>query len=186
MITLLITYKYLLIIPLAIIEGPIVSVICGFLITLGFFNPFIIFIIMIVGDIIGDGMYYYIGYSGGKLLRYFKISEAKIEKAKKYFHENHHKAIILSKLIHGVGFTGLVAAGVLHMPYKRFFKACIIVSIIQSIVMLTIGIAFGHAYTIVGKLLNFYSAIASVLALAAAILAIFQNYKKRINKEIEI
>lgn len=64
MIQLLLTYKYIILIPLSIIEGPIVTVICGFLVTLKFFNPFLVYVVMVLGDIVGDGLIYYMGYSG--------------------------------------------------------------------------------------------------------------------------
>src|SRR3989338_6363855 len=85
MIELLLTYKYLILIPLSIIEGPIVTVIAGFLVTLKFFNLFLIYIIMVAGDVVGDGIAYSFGYFGKRFLHYFKITDEKLEKAKKYF-----------------------------------------------------------------------------------------------------
>jgi len=177
MIQLLLTYKYLILIPLAIIEGPIITVVCGFLVTMQVFNPFLVYIIMVLGDIVGDGLIYYLGYHGKKLLKYFKVDENKLEKAKTYFHENHKKAIIMSKLIHGIGFTGLVAAGASHVPYKRYFKTCAIISSIQSLVMLLLGIFFGNAYTVIGKYLNYYAAAVSVVALGVVLFVVIKKYK---------
>jgi membrane protein DedA with SNARE-associated domain len=177
MIQLLLTYKYIILIPLAIIEGPIVTVICGFLVTLKFFNPFVVYIVMVLGDIVGDGGIYYIGYSGKRFLKYFKVTEEKLEKAKLYFHENHHKAIIMSKLVHGIGFTGLLAAGASRVPYKRYFKTCAAISVVQSFVMLIIGIFFGHAYVQIGKYLNYYAAGVSVLVLTILLIVFIKKYK---------
>jgi len=177
MIQLLLTYKYLILVPLAIIEGPIVTVLCGFLVTLKVFNPFVVYVVMVLGDIVGDGGIYYLGYSGKRFLKYFKITEEKLENAKKYFHENHNKAIAMSKLIHGIGFTGLVAAGASHVPYKKYFKTCALISIIQSFVMLMIGILFGHAYVVIGKYLNYYAAGVSVVALIALLVVFIKKYK---------
>lgn len=177
MIPLLLTYKYIILIPLSIIEGPIVTVICGFLVTLKVFNPFLVYIVMVLGDIVGDGGIYYIGYSGKRFLKYFKITEEKLEKAKIYFRDNHKKAITMSKLVHGIGFTGLVAAGASHVPYKKYFKTCAIISVIQSFIMLMLGILFGHAYVIIGKYLNYYAALVSVIALVVLLFTLIQKYK---------
>src|SRR3989338_2501091 len=184
MIELLLTYKYLIIVPLAIIEGPIVSVLCGFLVTLGVFNIFVVFAIMVLGDIIGDGIYYYIGYSGKRFLPYFKISDEKLEKAETYFRENHKKGIFASKIVYGLGTAGLVAAGVLHVPYKKYFKTCALFSLAQSAIMLTIGIFFGSAYVVIEKYLNYYAAIASVVALIVILFMIIRKYKKKISQKI--
>ena len=82
MIQLLLTYKYLILIPLAIIEGPIVAVIVGFFTTMHIFNFILSYVILVLGDIIGDGLIYYIGYSGKRLLKYFRVTDEKLEKAK--------------------------------------------------------------------------------------------------------
>ena len=98
MIQLLITYKYLVLVPLAIFEGPIITVICGFFVRTGFFNPFFVYTIMVIGDVIGDGLIYFMGYSGKRFLKFFKVKDAQLEKAKLYFKDNHKKALIMSKL----------------------------------------------------------------------------------------
>ena len=177
MLELLLTYKYLILMPLAIIEGPIIAVVCGFLVTLKIMNPLLVYVILIIGDIVGDGLIYYIGYSGKRFLKYFKVTEEKLEKAKMYFHENHKKAIFASKLAHGIGFTGLIAAGASHVPYKRYFKTCTLISLVQSAVMITIGIFFGHAYVQIGKYLDYYAAIVSVLVLIILTIIIIRKYK---------
>lgn len=180
MIELLLTYKYIILIPLAVIEGPITSVIAGFLVTLKIFNPLLVYVVMVLGDIVADVGLYYIGYSGKKFLRYFKISEEKLEKAKKYFHENHKKAIIMSKLAHGVGFTGLIAAGASHLPYRRYLKMCILISFVQSFIMLVIGIFFGHAYVAIGKYLNYYAAFVSLIVFVILLFVFIRKYKMSI------
>jgi membrane protein DedA with SNARE-associated domain len=176
MIHLLLTYKYWIVAPLSIIEGPILSVICGFFVTLGIFNFFIIYVIMAVGDIVGDSAIYYLGYAGKKYLKYFKVSDEKLEQAKLYFKDNHKKALITSKLVHGIGMAGIVAAGALRVPYKKFFKTCATISFIQSFILVLIGVLFGHAYVVIGKYLSDYAAIISV---AFLIFLLFLFLKKK-------
>jgi membrane protein DedA with SNARE-associated domain len=178
-IQLLLTYKYLLLIPLAIAEGPIVSVIAGFLATLGIFNLLVVYVIMVLGDIIGDAIFYYIGYSGKNLFRYFKVNEEKIEKAKLYFEKNHNKAIAGSKIMWGIGTAGLIAAGALHVPYKRYFKTCATYSFAQSFIMILLGIFFGQAYITIGKYFDYYAAIVSIFALAIVLYFIFIKIFKK-------
>jgi membrane protein DedA with SNARE-associated domain len=134
-------------------------------------------VILVIGDIVGDGIVYYIGYSGKRFLKYFKITEEKLETAKTFFHENHKKAIIMSKLVHGIGFTGLIAAGASHVPYKRYFKTCALISAVQSFVMIIIGVLFGHAYVQIGKYLNYYAAVISVLVLIILLFIFIRKYK---------
>jgi membrane protein DedA with SNARE-associated domain len=174
------------VIPLAIIEGPIISIICGFLTTMDVFNPLLIFVVMVFGDIVGDGIFYSIGLLGKRFLPFFKITEEKIEKARKYFNENHNKAIIASKVVYGLGTTGLIAAGVLHVPYRKYFKTCAIISLIQSTIMITVGIFFGGAYEIIGKYFDYYAAIGSVAALFIIFFIAIRKYKKSVSKKINL
>jgi len=184
-IQLLLTYKYFILIPLAIIEGPIVSVIAGFLVTLGFFNPLVVYVVMVSGDIIGDGIFYYLGYRGKNLFHYFKINEEKIEKAKVYFEKNHQKAIAGSKIMWGIGTTGLLAAGALHVPYKRYFKTCALYSLVQSFIMIFLGMFFGQAYEIIGKYFDYYAAIISILVLVVLLFFVFMNkYRKNAEENL--
>ncbi|OGI68259.1 hypothetical protein A2738_02240 [Candidatus Nomurabacteria bacterium RIFCSPHIGHO2_01_FULL_42_15] len=186
MVELLLTYKYLIVVPLAIIEGPIVSVICGFLTTLGVFNPLLVFAVMVAGDIIGDAIYYFIGYSGKGLLRYFKISEEKIEKAKILYENNHKKAIAGSKIMWGIGTAGLMAAGALHVPYKRYFKTCALYSLGQSFIMILLGIFFGGSYMLIGKYMDYYTAGTSIVGIFIILFILFQYYRKKKNQKISL
>jgi len=176
-IQLLLTYKYIILIPLSILEGPIVAVLCGFLVTLKILNPLLVYAILVIGDIVGDGGIYYLGYSGKRFLKYFRVTDEKLEKAKIYFHENHKKAIVMSKLLHGIGFTGLMAAGASHVPYGKYFKTCALISVVQSFVMLMIGILFGHAYIQIGKYLDYYAAGTSVVVLIVLLIFFIRKYK---------
>jgi len=177
MLTLLLTYKYLILIPLSVIEGPIIAVVAGFLVTLKIFNPFVVYVVMVIGDVVGDAIVYYIGYFGKKFLKYLKISDEKLDKAKVYFADNHKKAIIFSKLAHGIGFTGLIAAGASRVDYLRYFKTCTIISLVQSFIMLMIGIFFGHAYVVIEKYLNYYAAATSVIILIVLLFVLIRKYK---------
>lgn len=55
---LLIGYGYLIIFPLMIIEGHIITVIAEFLASLGYFNVFTIYSLMVLADLTGDTIYY--------------------------------------------------------------------------------------------------------------------------------
>ncbi len=167
-ILLLTKYGYLLLFPIAVVEGPIVTVIAGFLSTLGIFNIFIAFIVVVAGDVAGDSGFYWIGRSsgGGIFSRYFKKHKEKINRVKDYFRLHRNKAIAVSKLFHGIGITGLLAAGNLRVPYKRYITICFLTTAVQSIVLITVGALFGRAYHQINRYLNYYAAMAIIIGLA--------------------
>lgn len=185
MIQLLLTYRYIILIPLAIIEGPITSVVAGFLSTSGIFNLLFVFPIMVMGDMVGDSIFYGLGrFGSGVLHRHghrIGATQEHLAKAREYFGNNHHKALVMSKLIHGIGLSGLIVAGSLKVPYSRYIKTCTLIAIGQSLIFLILGVFFGHAFSLIGKYLNYYAAGISVLALFTIILIVFNKYKNKKN-----
>jgi membrane protein DedA with SNARE-associated domain len=179
-IALLLTYKYLILLPVSVVEGPIITVICGFLVTTGVLNPILVYIIIILGDVIGDSFSYGVGLLGEKKAvrygHYIGATEEKIERAKHFFSRNHTKALIASKLIYGIGSAGLVVAGVLGMPYKRYLKTCLGISLAQTTTLFIVGFFFGSAYLQLAKYLDFYTALVSTMALGAVIIFLIYNY----------
>src|ERR1700693_5824376 len=86
-------YKYFILFPLAIVEGPILAVIAGFLCIRGFLNPFIVFPVIVIGDIMGDTLCYSLGRWGvpgfiKKIGYWFGVNPKTIHRARIYFDSN--------------------------------------------------------------------------------------------------
>ena len=178
----LIKYGYVILFPLAIIEGPVLTLFCGFLVTLGYFNPWIVYAIMLVGDSVGDTLQYVLGRAGGPLVfkyiaPYFGATPEKIEKSKEYFHSRRNRAIFFSKLIHGIGSAGLMAAGSLHIPYKKYIGICFVISLFQSAVLLSIGILAGHTYLQLARYLDYFGAGTLTLGLGVLVYLGIKKFK---------
>ena len=86
---LLTQYKYLLLFPIVVIEGPFITMISGFLMSTGVFNFFIAYPLIVLADLTGDAIFYCLGrWSGKSLLKFtarFGVTAEKLESAKKYF-----------------------------------------------------------------------------------------------------
>jgi membrane protein DedA with SNARE-associated domain len=181
-ITLITTYGYLVIFPLAIIEGPIITIIGGFLVSLGLLNPLLVYIVVIAGDIVGDALYYAIGrYGKNKFLRWvgrhIGLTEESFSKAHKHFVAHGWKTLMAAKLIQGVGVAGLVTAGAVRMPYARYMLLCLSVSALQSMLFLGVGIVFGHAYLSLNHYLNVFATSMSIAFLLCLFLYIIYRLK---------
>ena len=148
------------------------------------FNIFLAYIVLVFGDLIGDSFYYSLGRLGGSSLakhgHRIGVTAEKLEKAKQYFANYHHRALIMSKLVYGVGLSGLIAAGALKISFKKYFKTCFFIAVCQSAVLLAVGFFFGSAYLKIGKYLNTYAAIISIVALFLIGFFIFSVIKKNI------
>lgn len=168
-IVLLETYGYILLFPIAIMEGPIITVISGFFVSLGIFNLFIVYAIIVVGDILGDAFWYLLGRfgSGWRYTRpvenFFGLTPERIETTRQKFEHHRFKMILASKLIHGVGSAGLLTAGIVRMSYLTFAGTCLAISLGQAAVFLALGYFFGAAYGVIGQYLDYFAAAALVV-----------------------
>ena len=182
-ITALITaYKYWAIVPFALFEAPLMSIIIGFFAATGQLNLFLAFGIVVLGDFIGDTALYIVGRWGRPVFEkvglHLNLSSEHVQFVLEHFERRDRRAIIISKLIHGIGFTGLIVAGSIKVPYRRFAATCIIVTISQSAVLAAIGMFSGRAY----KAFAYYLGYLDIIATAALLLIIFILYRSLLMK----
>ncbi len=179
-------YGYPIFLLLAIVEGPIATVVASFLASVGFLNVFIVFVIAIAGDIIGDLIYYRIGFAGRKKFlnkeKFLGFSSHKILKVQEYFKNHGGKTLLLGKLTHGVGFTILIASGVAEMPLKRFLFYTILGTIPKVLFFLCLGFYFGKVYVRVEDYLGY---IRFLIIAAILLLVLYFLMKKLINRHSE-
>lgn len=183
-IDLLYRYKYVLLFPLAIVEGPVLAVIAGFLCANKFLNPFIVYPIIVLGDLVGDSLCYMLGRFGlpeflKSTLKKLGFKPINMDAARSYFNANHLKAISLSKITLGIGFAGIYFAGNAKVPYRKFIWVCLVTSALQYIVYLSIGILFGSAYKKISHYIDFLTAIIIVTALTIILFIFLKSYFKK-------
>lgn len=170
LISLISQYGYIILFPLAIIEGPISTIVAGLFISMGLLNPVLVYVIIMAGDIVGDTLCYSIGRWGGKpfyekIWPYIGVTNENKEKVRMYFDVHGKKTIILSKLIHGIGITGLFVAGSLKISYKKYITTCFLITLVQVAIFLVIGILFGRAYIQLNKYLNYFSSATIIIGI---------------------
>jgi len=182
---LLTRYKYLILFPLAIVEGPILAVIAGFLCISGFLNLLLVYPIIVLGDITGDSLCYAFGRWGiprflKKLAASFGIKPESMNRVRTYFDSNPNKTISLSKIALGIGIAGIYLAGNAKIPYERFIRICLITSVLQYVVYIGIGMLFGDAYRQISHYLDYFSALTITTALAIILFYIIKSIRKKI------
>ena len=153
-LSLLLAYKYWIFFPLALLEGPILALAAGFLISVGFFNPIPVFLLLFLSDAIRDTLYYYMGHFG-KGMKFITrnahrvgFTDARIIAVEKLWHRHTFKAVVLSKWALGLSTPLLAFAGFSKVPVKKYFLYCIVVAGANYAFLLTLGYEFGQSYTI--------------------------------------
>jgi len=167
----LINYGYWAIFFGSVVEGPIVTLLAGFLSSLGFFNIYYAYLVLFAADIVADSCAYAIGYFGRKkvLLKIFtflEIAEEKLIGIEEFFKNHGGKSIFFSKFIVGMGAWTLISAGIGKMDLKRFYKYCILGAIFKCALYLSLGYIFGQMYVFIAQWMDsISSAIVAVILL---------------------
>jgi len=186
LILLITKYGYFILFPLATIEGPIITVIGGFLASLGFLNAFIVYGVVIMGDLVGDVIFYAIGRWGGRKFvekwgQYIGVTPERVLHLEKHFEKHNVKTILFGKWTQSVGFAILMAAGMAKAPFKKFIWLNLIGSLPKSLAFLLIGYYFGQAYQQIDKYFGYATmSMFFVIILAAAIYFFVKKFKSNV------
>ena len=156
----LIQYKYALIFPIATLEGPIITLVSGFLISIGILSFVPTFLVVFAGDLISDSFYFWLGSRGRHFverIKFLHVSPARLEKVEQHFEKHPGKTLIVSKASYGVGSLFLIAAGVSKMAYQKFLEYITPLNAIRSTALLLIGYYLGRAVRHFGTYLEYYT-----------------------------
>lgn len=182
-IALIQTYGYMVIFPISVIEGPIITVIAGFLVSLGYLNAFVVFLVLLLGDIVGDILYYLLGKWGGLRFvrrwgKYIFLDESHIARLTEYFKTRGWGMLLFSKT-HAAGSVILVSAGAARMHFGKFVWISFIGSLPKTLVLQAIGMYGGASFEIVDRYLNRGAAITTAIAVCIAAYWIYRKYMTR-------
>lgn len=173
---------YPLMLLIMIVEGPVATLLAAFAASLGFFNVYVVLILSMLGDIIGDMILYCLGYFGGaktleKAEKILKIKPELILKIEKLFNNHGKKTIFAVKSTTGLCWITFIAAGSVRMTFREFILGSFFGGIVWSGFLVTMGYFFGYAF----EQINDYIKYAGLIIFAAV--AIFYTaltiYKKR-------
>jgi membrane-associated protein len=188
---LIVEYKYLLMIPAAIIEGPILSMICGVLIRLDTLALLPTFLALAVGDLIGDALWYAAGYRYGNTFfhrfgRFFSITEGNVETVKRIFQKYHVRILLLSKVTMGIGFPGatLFTAGITGISFRTYMFLNTLGQIVWTGMLLSIGYFLGNVYESIGNALGIISTLALMGITLAALIGFGRYVRTRITTSL--
>jgi len=179
-------YRYAIIFPVAVIEGPIVTMLSGFLVSLGYLSLIPTYILLLSGDLISDSLFYLLGRFGRDFLARMKsvrLSEERLEKLEEHYENHPRKTIIVAKISYGVGSFFLAAAGASKMAYGKFFEYVSIPNAVRTLVLLLVGFYFGSAWRHFGIYLRDYAIMAALLLALGYF--IWFSFRKREAKFIE-
>lgn len=172
----------LLLFPLAVIEGPIITVVAGWLARLGHLSMVWAMLVLVVADLAGDSLLYALGrYGPGKLPPRWRsalgATDTRIARVAKHFSQQGGRTLVAAKLTHTFGFAVLIAAGVSRMSFLAFLGYNLAGTIPKTLFFLMIGYAVGEAHATIDSWIARASLGVAVLGVAAV--SIWYWKKKR-------
>lgn len=188
---LILDYRYWILIPLTFIEGPIIGFITGALAKLGYFNPVLAFSIFIFRDIIMDALYYFLGrkFEGTpfaeRMLIRLKVTPDYLSAVRKLWDTKGIRTMFIGKLSYGVAHAFLFVAGMVRMPFPKFFRYALIVALVNYGGLFLLGYTMGGALGSFSGLISNLLYTIGILALVISGYYIFTFYMRRRLEEEE-
>ncbi len=179
----LIHYRYILLFPIMVVEGPIITIIAGFLVSLGSLDFPITYAVAVTADLAGDTLYYLVGRFGANRVvdrwgKYLAVSWEQIDKLKRHFERHVGRTLLMGKLTHGAGGLILLAAGVAEVPYLLFFWFNLLGTLPKSLVLLLVGYYFGHGYQSINRYLNEVALLTICLVMLGGLAFLFYGVRR--------
>jgi membrane protein DedA with SNARE-associated domain len=172
------------------VEGPTVTAAATFALTLGFFNPWVIFALSIMGDVLPDALYYGIGRWKGlgfvtKFGHKFGMTSQRIVSLEKTISVHGGKTVAVLKYTPILATPGLMLVGAMKMGWWRYLWFVFIVTLQKTLTFMLLGYFFGRAYDI-GKYIKYGALLPFVFIIAYFVLAfLYKRISQRIVSKIE-
>jgi membrane-associated protein len=160
-----IKYKYQVIFPIAVAEGPIITLISGFLVSRGRLDLLPALLVVFMGDVVSDSAFYLAGRVGIHMIKYLKflhVSEERLRRLENQFAYRPWKTMIVAKVSYGLGAVFMIASGVSRLSFKKFMEYMLSLNFIRSSILLAIGFYFGRAAMHIGPTALKYYALAII------------------------
>lgn len=172
---LILQYRYWILIPLSLIEGPLVAFIAGTMAALGFFNIYALGALFFIRDIGLDAGYYAMGHYGGRtkfaqnMLKRMRITAEHLEEVRVLWVRRPGMTMLIGKLSYGIASAFIVVAGMVKMPLRTFFAYGALVAVLQYGLLLLLGYFLGASFG--GSIAHIIENVQYAIAIAAVVIS---------------
>lgn len=168
----------LVVAPIAVLEGPIVTVIAAWLASRGILQLPSLFAVVVIADLIGDSLFYTLGRWGlGRVpprwRDRFGLHQDRLAGLAHHFDQKGGRTLAFGKLTHSAGAAVLVAAGLARMPFGQFIWYNLLATLPKSALFVALGYTLGAAYSRIDSYIASGSLIMLGLLFAAGISLFF-------------
>ncbi len=154
-VALLTEYRYLILFPLACLEGPMLGFISGTLVPVGYFSPVPLLLVLVAADVLPDCAYWALGRWGGnkpwvgRMLGKVGLNPTRIGGLHTLWHTHTVKAMLITKFSYGLSTPLLLTGGLVHVPFKKFVLLSAALATLQYGVLVALGYFFGNYFALI-------------------------------------
>jgi membrane-associated protein len=161
-------YQYSILLPISFLEGPIITVIAGYLTSLHIMNGYIAFLIVVIGDVLSDIFWYEVGYFGKpRALKrwgpHFGFTEERVKLIEEKYKNHQGKLVIIGKLAQGINGVFFVTAALIGISFWKFVFYSTAATLVKSAGLFLVGYFLGQAYQQIGGYLNLSSIVIPIV-----------------------
>lgn len=181
--------SYLALFIAMLIVGPIATLPAAFAATFGTFNIWIVLFLSVLGNVVSNYAYFYIGVWGRETLiekygHYIGLNKKRIKKIEYHLHNHAIKTILAIKLLPGT-VPMLAIPGAIRMSLKRFTIISVPIIIIESLALIILGYYSGLALsTMITYVKNAQMIFLGFVVVFLVISCILWLYERFIQKEL--
>ncbi len=137
-------WTYIILALLVLIEGPIATLLGAAAASAGLMRPWGVFAAAALGNLTADTLWYSIGYMGktkwiAQFGRRFGARESLVKHLEQQMIKHATRVLFLAKLTLSFVIPSLIAAGLLRIPWRRWFPALIVAETLWTGSLVLIG-----------------------------------------------
>jgi membrane protein DedA with SNARE-associated domain len=179
------TWSYILLAILVATEGPLSTLIGASAAAAGLLDWRWVLVATILGNIVGDCLWYSVGYMGKMQWlydhgRWFGMRPHHVARLEREMRAHARKLIIFAKIAYGLIVPTLVAAGLARVPWRRWFPVVFVVETLWSILLVWIGF---HTTAFIQDFEQTIHAIGVAVLAGAVIFVVMRFLRKRIDQQ---
>ncbi|MCX6702870.1 MAG: DedA family protein [Candidatus Wolfebacteria bacterium] len=169
-------------------EGPIATMVAGFLSSLGYMNLWLVYFLVVVADLSSDALYYALGRWGRKKFiekygHYVGITKERIEKLEGQFHRHGDKMLIFGKIADPLSSTIQTIAGTSRMNLRKYIFWNVVATLPKSLILVVFGYYFGEAIHSADSYRQILGVAISVLGII--VIGAYLLYRSKKKKEFD-
>lgn len=165
-----------------LLPSEVIMPLAGFLASLGFMHLHTAIAAGLLGSIVGDLPWYFLGFALGeerlgafaaKHGRWIMVRRIHIQKAGRWFDRNSAKALLLGRLVPGLRTCVNIPAGVSRMAFFPFLAYTFIGEAVWTSLLATGGYLLGRDYHLIGQYMHYAAWGIAILASCTLTLLVF-------------